>query len=293
MNYRDGFRFDTATVLDKGCRQQQEDAIASEFCSDSGIGFVVLADGMGGHTSGEIASEIVVSEVFHKIKANSDFANLIENSVGDVLVNAAMFANASVSEYIHFRPETQGMGSTLLSPVIVKGKLFWLSIGDSPLYLFRRGRLFLLNEIHNLKHQMARLVEKGLIHDDDTEMENGNCLTSAIIGRDVAKVDVCDTPVQLMDQDIIIAASDGLQFLNDDQISQILLQNQAKEASAIGQELLTGIKDLDDPYQDNFAVCVIKLELNSCEQDRADWPGEDVTMCENRWKQRESTRPVF
>jgi len=85
-----------------------------------------------------------------------------------------------------------------------------------------------------------------------------NCLTSVLAGNEVPRIDCPATPVQLMDGDIVIAASDGLQFLENPEIADILADCGAGTSGDISTELLHRLDQLDDPDQDNVSFCVIK-----------------------------------
>ena len=263
MRFTDKPTFDTATILTQGRRGHQEDSLALDFPEGAEVGFVVLGDGMGGHTSGEIASKLVVAEVFRTLKRQSADPDLFESRIGEIFREATENANVSVGEYTRSRPETRGMGTTLLSPVIVRDKLFWISIGDSPLYIFRGNTLVRLNQNHTLHGQYDYLVENDLLDPNRASIDHDDCLTSAIIGSQIAQIDCSDAPVALHDEDILIAASDGLQYLTDEEISDVLLQFQQEPAAVIGDALLSQVNALDDPDQDNVACCIVKVGLNS------------------------------
>ncbi|WP_072777256.1 PP2C family protein-serine/threonine phosphatase [Marivita hallyeonensis] len=259
MRSTDKLACDAVTLLNQGRRERQEDAVASDFPEGSDVGFAVLGDGMGGHTSGEIASNIVVSEVFRRIKAYATDPDLLETRISDILHEATAHANASVGEYTLTKPETHGMGTTLLAPVVVQDRLYWISIGDSPLYIFRQDRLFRLNQIHTLRGQLEYLVDNNLVDPEDAMASDQNCLTSAIVGQEIAQIDCSDAPIALYEGDIVIAASDGLNYLADEEISDVLFQVQDASAAIIGKALMTQITHLDDPDQDNVACCVMKF----------------------------------
>lgn len=253
-------RFDAASAIYVGKRERQEDAIATDFPLGANLGFVVLADGMGGHSSGEIASKIVVTEVFSELKLQSGDEQSFEAQVTDILREAALAANECVRGHVASHPETAGMGTTLVAPVFVRDRLFWISIGDSPLLLFRDNTLRQLNEDHSMAPQIEYMVKSGMISkasgDNHPDL---NSLTSVLIGREIARIDCPGTPVELADGDIVIAASDGLQFLSDDQIEGALTRNMSKSSVEIAQILLNELKDLDDPDQDNTSLSVIKV----------------------------------
>ena len=86
------FEFDVASALIQGKRDVQEDALASDFRVGSDFGFVVLSDGMGGHEAGDVASNIVVTEVFSELKLQSTDTSKAIANIADILNNAAISA---------------------------------------------------------------------------------------------------------------------------------------------------------------------------------------------------------
>ncbi|MEL7104877.1 MAG: protein phosphatase 2C domain-containing protein [Pseudomonadota bacterium] len=255
------FQYDAASVLNLGQRDHQEDALAMDFPIGNPFGFTVLADGMGGHAAGDVASKIVVTEVFSELMFQSSDVDAMAENIGPVLKNAALAANDCVRAHVESNPETEGMGSTLLAPVIVNEKLFWISIGDSPLLLYRDGKLTQLNEDHSMAPQIDLMVAAGAITEDAAANHpDRNCLTSVLFGDEIEAIDCPEEPFILEDGDILIAASDGLQFLENAEILFTLKQNLAKPAATIAKSLLDQLIALDDPAQDNVSFTVIKAQ---------------------------------
>ena len=248
--------FDVATAQGLGRRDCQEDAIVVHFAAGRDFGFVVLADGMGGHAAGDIASKIVVTEVFSELMfQTADIANL-QNRMTQTLQDAAQSANACLAGYVAANPATKGMGATLVAPVVLGQTLWWISIGDSPLFLFRNGKLRQLNEDHSLAPQIDFLAAQGQIDPETARTHpDRNVLTSVLFGDRIARIDCPATPIDLLDGDIVIVASDGLQFLENDQIITSL----QGDSAAVAQSLLTKVVTLADPDQDNVTFCVIRV----------------------------------
>lgn len=253
-------RFDVASAICQGGRAYQEDAIVTDFPFGADSGVVVLADGMGGHAAGDVASKIVVTEVFSELKFQSANFSDFETEIPQYLTAAAVNANDVVRRHVTQNPATRGMGATLVSIVIVENRMFWMSIGDSPLYHFRNGKLQQLNEDHSLAPQIDFMVQSGLL--DPATGKNHpdrNCLTSVIFGDRVAKSDCPKTPFTLAVGDIVVVSSDGLQYLDDAEIQRLLHKYRRKKAAEIAGHLLEAIDALADPDQDNCAFSVIKL----------------------------------
>lgn len=253
-------RFDVACAISQGARDYQEDAITSDFLVGADAGFVVLSDGMGGHAAGDIASKIVLTEVYSEMKFQYADVDAFEDDVPGILHEVADMANVRIKEHVMHHPETQGMGATLVVPVVLENRLYWISVGDSPLYLLRKGKLKQLNEDHSMAPQIDLMVKSGMLSPKDgADHPDRNCLTSVMMGVKIPKVDCPKESMELMAGDIIVCSSDGLQFLTDSQIERSLVKNRRKRATEIAEVLLKDLVQLDDPDQDNITFCIIKV----------------------------------
>ncbi|MEP1611666.1 MAG: protein phosphatase 2C domain-containing protein [Roseobacter sp.] len=255
------FDFDAACALSKGKRRYQEDAIISDFARGGDIGLVVLADGMGGHAAGDVASKIVVTEVFSELMFQRGDPDGFETRVCASLLNAAMAANVCIKDHIGAHPETKGMGATLVASAIVNQSLYWISIGDSPLLLFRNGVLLQLNEDHSMAPQIDYMVKTGLLPPEEGACHpDRNTLTSALCGQDIPKVDCPQEPTILKEGDILVIASDGLQFLSNDRLERTLQREQHRHSSEIADILMQEVIALGDPDLDNVSFSLIKVQ---------------------------------
>lgn len=252
--------YDVASAISQGQRPYQEDALVTDFPLGSGFGFAVLADGMGGHAAGDVASKIVVTEVFSELKLQSGDSDGFAANLPKILRDAAMAANDCVKGHIVNHAETAGMGATLVAPVIVGNRLYWISIGDSPLYLYRNGALRQLNEDHSMAPQIDFMVRTGMMTEDvGRNHPDRSCLTSVLGGEHVARVDCPTEPIRLRDGDIIIVASDGIQYLTDEEMGRILAENAGQPSREIANALLSRLEAFGDPEQDNASFSVIKV----------------------------------
>ncbi|MFK7761765.1 MAG: PP2C family serine/threonine-protein phosphatase [Roseobacter sp.] len=255
------FEFDAASALSKGQRAYQEDALISDFARGADNGLVVLADGMGGHAAGDIASKIVVTEVFSELLFQRADLDTFSQRVHESLLCAAMAANTCLKEHVRACPETHGMGATLVACVVIGDRLHWISIGDSPLYLFRDGVLVQLNEDHSMAPQIDFMVKSGLMPMEEAARHpDRSTLTSVLFGEDIPKIDCPQDPTALKSGDIVIVASDGLQFLSNTQIETELQRNSHLRSDEIVDLLLHQVTSLDDPDQDNVSFSVIKMD---------------------------------
>lgn len=253
-------RFEVATALDQGSRDYQEDSLITDFPIGDDCGIVVLADGMGGHASGDVASNIVVTEVFADLKFQKlDFIDR-EEFIPEMMMHALEDANETLGHHVAENPAARGMGSTMVSVVVVGQNMYWNSVGDSPLYHYRSGKMSKLNEDHSMAPQIDLLAESGILKPEEAlNHPDRNSLTSAIVGGKIPRIDNPQECFELEAKDIIIVSSDGLQFLHDDEIAKIIHRNRKKSSSSITNALLLAVRSLNDPDQDNISIAVIKV----------------------------------
>lgn len=263
------FRYDVATGLTLGARERQEDTVVADFPRGAEVGFAVLSDGMGGHASGDVASGIVATELFSELKLLSTAPVEMEHVIGAALREAVVEANRCIALYEEQNPCARGMGATLVAPVLFDNRLYWVSVGDSPLYLFRQGKLFRLNEDHSYAAQIDRLHAQGIIPlEEARDHPDRSALVSVLAGGEIAQIDCRAEPMSLKDGDIILAASDGLHSLTDDTVTDVLRAQQHNSGGQICEALLQAVAAEGCPEQDNLSLCVMKANRLGEIQDR-------------------------
>lgn len=256
-------RFDVASAICQGGCDYQEDALVIDFPFGTDTGVAVLADGMGGHAAGDVASKLIVTEVYSELKFQSAKFVQQEKDLPDLMSKAANDANEAVRDYIKSNPRARGMGATLVCLVVVENRMFYASIGDSPLYHLRGGKLRQLNEDHSMAPQIDFMADQGLIDRETAKNHpDRNCLTSVLIGENITRTDCPKTPIELKVGDIVVVSSDGLQHLEDRKIQSILHKYRRRTSAEIAGHLLEAIETLGDPEQDNVSLAVIKLNHN-------------------------------
>jgi len=250
---------DYALALDHGQRPYQEDAVLVEFGGNGGLGLAVLADGMGGHAAGDVASRLTVTTVLDHLKKSLSKPKQLEKKIIPALREAAEKANAEIHAHGKADQNTAGMGATLLTTVFHQNHLRWLSIGDSPLYLYRDGALKQLNQDHSLGRQLDNLVKLGMIEQEMADNHPDRfVLTSALTGDEIARIDCPEEPFPIVPGDVLVLASDGLQYLKDDAIEAVLGAHKDASAPAICRALMQAVDELDHPHQDNVSIVVVR-----------------------------------
>jgi PPM family protein phosphatase len=133
-------------------------------------------------------------------------------------------------------------------------------VGDSPLFLYRGGKLTQLNEDHSMAPQIDFMVKSGLM---DAEVganhPDRNCLISVLMGTRIPKIDCPTKPYELKAGDIVVCSSDGLQFMTNAQIEKVLGKYRKTRSTEIAERLLQELNRLDDPDQDNISFTIIKI----------------------------------
>ncbi|NWK54081.1 serine/threonine-protein phosphatase [Verrucomicrobiaceae bacterium N1E253] len=251
---------DFAGLQRPGARPYQEDsqgfAVLSER-EDGGIEtlLVVLADGMGGENAGDYASQTVVDTfvAYCHTHYHSD-------RVPEMLTSAMQVANEKVADAIVRKPSLEGMGSTLLAAVVSEDSLYWLSVGDSPLYLFRDGKLSQINEDHSMMPVLLKLVEEGDLEEAELATHpDRNVLRSAIIGDEIELIDCPDQAIAMQAGDVLLVASDGLQTLEKEEIELRLTRHKQLPADGLARILLRAVERAANPKQDNVSINVVCL----------------------------------
>jgi protein phosphatase len=256
--------FEHAVAATRGARDYQEDSAA--FLADGSeppvllndgpgfdrAGFAVLADGMGGHTGGALASRTVCD----------NFLQHAANAKGDLserLIAALGAANAAIATKISENPLLAGMGSTLIGAAFSPAGIEWVSVGDSPLFLVRRGEIALLNEDHSLAPELDRMVAQGKLTAEEARHDpRRHMLRSAVTGEEIDLLDVSRQPLKLEPEDFVILASDGIATLETGEIAR-LVQGYAKDgAAAVARAIVRSIESIREPYQDNATVLVVR-----------------------------------
>ena len=224
------------------------------------IGLYVIADGMGGHKAGEIASRIVVdtmNDYWMKLGRNEpvSFVEPVTRDVPDRakhLINSISLANIIIHE-AQKTPEYMGMGSTV-SALLVDKKCIWsANVGDSRVYLWAGGTLKVISEEHSVEAEQRNL---GLIN----SLSSSNAYIKNLLTRALglnASVDAFITSIEPSPGDIILLCSDGLTNFTSDEAVQLILS----DPSADLEEKAAHLIDAANSGGGGDNITVILLEI--------------------------------
>lgn len=257
--------YDFAGLTDMGCkRTNNEDNLFHEFAGESDM-LILVADGMGGHNCGEVASQVVVdtfrgfSETLAKILQKPEMAAdraKMSGAICSLLDETIQQANDNIIEKAATNDDYHNMGTTATAAYICDGTMYFGHVGDSRAYLVRGGRLRQLTNDHSLVAEQVRI---GLIKKEDAEKHpQKNILTRALGINDIVKVDTFRE--QTKEGDIIILCSDGLTNpVPDNEILYYALSSATSEETC--RRLVDRAKENGAP--DNVTVLVYRVKEKS------------------------------
>lgn len=220
----------------------------------------VLADGMGGHVGGAFASRLVCSSFISNYSDQNSFDE------PQKLTDTTHKANQIIQEKITEDQSLKGMGSTLVSATFEEDNLYWVSVGDSLIYLYRNNQITQLNEEHSYYQDLLKQVEMGIISLEQAQTHpQKNAITSAIMGIDIKHIDAPKAPFKLLPGDWVILASDGILTLSEDNIASLITANKHLGTKVVIKELLDKITREKKSNQDNATIMAIKPILKNNE----------------------------
>jgi serine/threonine protein phosphatase PrpC len=212
MRLSDSIRFYAATDVGK-VRDHNED----NFLVDKKLGLFIVADGMGGHAAGEVASAIAVRTVHEEIKREKELLDDYESgatgaskvTTKDIVAlveHAVQRACSKIHEESTNDTNKRGMGTTLSAIVIVGHQGFIAHVGDSRIYLARNGHIQQVTEDHTVLNE---LIKRGkLSREQIDKVQQKNAITRAVGVYERVEVDTL--VMELIAGDTLILASDGL-----------------------------------------------------------------------------------
>jgi protein phosphatase len=200
-------------------RNNNEDS----YTADGDYGLLVVADGMGGHCSGEVASRIAV-EAAAEVLGHAQQEDVADELDSLLLVGrSAEVANGAIFAEVGRHEELTGMGTTLVTALFRDDRIYYAHVGDSRLYRLRGGRLRCLTRDHSL---VQHLVDEGLFRDRNEANEAGvgdNVLTRCLGQDPNVEVDVGDAA--LKPGDLFLCCTDGLCGIVADERLETLMCN--------------------------------------------------------------------
>jgi protein phosphatase len=235
-------------------RAGNEDA----FFVDDALQLYVVADGMGGHVAGEVASGLVVDTIHDYMKRFQEGEEVEElqdpdetlSKEANRLLSSISLANRGVHEVAQSNEDYRGMGSTVSAAYFTDDTLIVANVGDSPIYLVHDGGIELLSVTHNvISEQMAINPEAA----KKLDARFRHMLTRAMGIEESVEPDVCE--IQCFNGDILTISSDGLSDkVSPDEILEIVKNERPEKACQTLVDLAN-----ERGGDDNITVIVLKI----------------------------------
>jgi len=219
----------------------------------------VVADGIGGHQAGEVASKLVVETIRDYMKQFKDGGEAEELDSSDEtlsreanrLLAGINMANNVVYNVSHTKNTYSGMGSTVSAVYFTDKTLIYANVGDSPIYLVRNGNIELLSTTHNQFSEMMALDPAMAMH---ISPEFKHILTRAIGTQKSVKTDICE--IRYFKEDILVISSDGLSNkISQEEILDVVNKERPDKACR-------SLVDLANKRGGDDNITVIILNLN-------------------------------
>ena len=190
---------------------------------------VAVADGMGGHAAGEVASWLAIktlASLSHLFKSDE----IDQDSVEDLLLHSLHTIDSEIGLYAQERPELSGMGTTLTTLVILGNRVALLHVGDSRAYRVRGNSIEQLSADHTV---VAELLSQGAIKQSEIQQHpQRSMLTQALMGEGIAHPALME--YELREGDRFILCSDGLSnVLTQKEIKSLLTKDRTESVNAL------------------------------------------------------------
>jgi len=245
---------DIAGTQTVGTRADQQDSAGTlRLGGHRDRALLIVADGLGGHADGAAAARIVTETLRERAEGGAfDVPARCRHALDDAIyeINRLILAARNPED------GERGSASTAVAAVIAEGRVCWISIGDSHLYIWRRGRLVKLNADHS---QTGRMVRQGRSPNDPAVLAARSLLTSALTGDPIEEIDSPEHDVPLAIGDVVLLASDGLNTLDTAEIAQTIGRAFESGAEAIANGLVSAVLAHGLRKQDNTTVIAARI----------------------------------
>ena len=237
-------------------RKNNEDYCMGEIIQteDDCIGIFALADGMGGHKKGEVASKIAVDSIIDFLKENIlKSCGIKMDYLDDVIKQGYNYANQKIFDKVSEDSSCEGMGTTLVVAVIYKDDMIMANVGDSRGYLLHNDEFRRITRDHSV---VEELVNANLITEEEARVHpRRNQITRAMGAEEIIIVDIFRKKNKK--GDMILLATDGLTgCVGDEDIKNIIKQD--KDIKEICEDLINQAND--NSGKDNISVILSKID---------------------------------
>ncbi|MDQ0848357.1 serine/threonine protein phosphatase PrpC [Arthrobacter sp. B3I9] len=208
----------------------------------------VVADGMGGHAGGDVASAATVLDMIHL-----DHDNYDDDDAETVLADEIQTANSLLSELVHINPKLAGMGTTVTALLLAEGKLHFAHIGDSRAYRLRNGEFEQVSIDHTF---VQRLIDEGRLRPEEAETHPHKNVLMRVLGDVDASPELDLASLDVEPGERWLLCSDGLNYVAGHVVERTV--RETKDLRECAEELVDLTLEAGSP--DNVTVVVVDIE---------------------------------
>ena len=257
-------RVDSGSISDVGRKRKSNE---DNYCANDREGLYVVADGMGGHAAGEVASELATETIEEFIKLTSSDADItwpfgIDEKLslsGNRLKTAIRFANGKLVEKVLENAECEGMATTVAAGLLDKDQAHIAHVGDSRVYLVRDNSIRQLTSDHSWVNEQ---VMSGLIDSEQARTHPlRNVVTRALGGKEGLEIDL--QVLDLEAGDMLLICSDGLTSMIEDGEILEVVQAGGLQVNQVVRELVDAANKSGG--EDNITTIALSFSDNQDE----------------------------
>ena len=202
---------------------------------DDKIGLFVIADGMGGHNAGDVASQLAV-DVFREWTESFSITDLCvseKTTIVDTIDQLVVDANTRIYTKSKISPTHHGMGTTLIAGICQDNLISYVHIGDSRIYLIRQGNITQITTDHS---HVQEMVHNGIITVEEARVHQNRHIINRAVGLNQTVVADTDQ-LEILTNDILLVCTDGLHDMiaSDQEIAELIIS--APDLESAGKSL--------------------------------------------------------
>ena len=227
-----------AIVSDPGLKRTHNEDSA---LTDRGLGLALIADGMGGYKSGEVASAIAAQCVWEGIRESQNKHHFVRRAdeqkispEGLLIREVIRVANQRIFRTAHALPQCHGMGTTIVAALFSEDRVTLAHVGDSRIYRFRKNQMSQVTNDHSL---LQELIDRGFYTPEEARANTPKNLVTRALGVD-EQVEVEVTEYATEEGDIFLLCSDGLNDMVEDEEISLTLGKYSANLLTCAQELV-------------------------------------------------------
>ena len=238
-------------------RDLNEDYVG--YLINDNIKLFIVADGMGGHNAGEIASKIAVETVKNYFEVKT---NISKNNLSSHFKEAIICANKKIFNISKEKKECRGMGTTLTACIMYKNKTLITNVGDSSCFIIDKNNIIKITKDHSLVQQ---LVDKGSITEEEAANHpNKNVITRAVGTYEDLEIDVFD--ISNINFELVLLCTDGLtNDISKDELYNFFSENNCDSYDELCKKVVEEAKKRGG--RDNISLILVKGEHDNDRND--------------------------